>query len=83
MGNELWERNVDRVAECAEFDDVETALAAFDLAHETLCLSEFLGHVRLRQTLFFAGVPELSEEKGVLLRIDRFFHWRLSFSGSV
>jgi hypothetical protein len=62
--------DTDRGAEGAEFDDVDTAFAAFDFADETLCLTEAFSYLSLSEALFLAGVSELFKKEGVLLGIN-------------
>jgi hypothetical protein len=52
--------------DCDEFDDIDTALPAFDFSHERLRLTELVSQVLLDDAGVLPRLPEQREEAGVI-----------------
>src|SRR5207302_396703 len=71
---EFHERQAVHRAHRSELNDVETGVAALDLADLRLCDAEGTGQFDLRHARLRADILKQPENGRVLARVDRFLH---------
>lgn len=81
--NKLLQRRIHRQTEFTQFNNINTAFAAFTFTDKRLCFTQSLGELTLREACLFPGLPQAVEEQGIGFGGDGFLHLMLSLSTSL